>query len=152
MSVLVAAAPTADVVTLTLLSSLFGGGVCATVVFFLLKTWIKTRLEASIKHEYDAKLEEFKFEIRKREQSALVAELFSKWIHVDESKIPNVRELNRLSFEISLWLPDEVAVEIGRRLKNLQNAKPAQDLLAECRKIIQGKDTKLRPEDITFFG
>ena len=134
------------------LSSLFGGGVSGIIVFFLLRTWIKTRLEASIKHEYDAKLEEFKFDIRKREQSALVADLFSKWIHVDENKMPNARDLNRLSFEMSLWLPDELAIEIGRRLRNLQDAKPPQDLLVECRKIIQGKDTKVQPGDITFFG
>ena len=123
------------------------------VVNILIKYWIKARLEQSIKHEYDKKLEEFKFEMRKREQSALVADLFSKWIHIkDEANNPNARELNRLSFEMSLWLPDDVAIEINKRLKNLQSAKPAMDLLIECRKVIQGTDTKLRPEDITFFG
>jgi hypothetical protein len=78
--------------------------------------------------------------------------LFSKWIHIDESRMPNARELNRLSFEMSLWLPDDLAVEINKRLKNLDNAKSPEGLLVECRKIIQGRDTTLRPEDITFFG
>ena len=123
------------------------------VVNMLLKYWIKARLEQSIKHEYDKKIEEFKFEMRKREQSALVADLFSKWIHIkDEKNNPNARELNRLSFEMSLWLPDEVAIEINKRLKNLQDAKPAMDLLIECRKVIHGAETKLSPIDITFFG
>src|SRR5439155_21204443 len=97
-----------------------GTSIAGATVAFLAKTWIETRLKESIKHDYDKKLEEVKFDIRKREQAALVAELFSKWIHVDEAAMPNARELNRLSFEISLWLPDELAVEITRRFNNLQ--------------------------------
>ena len=132
--------------TTILTTSVLTGG-----AFFLLKKWAEHRIAESIKHGYDKKLEEFKFEMRKREQAALIADLFSKWIIIkkDES---NAREMNRLSFEMSLWLPDEVAIEINKRLKNLINARPAEDLLVECRKIIQGTDTKLRPEDITFFG
>ena len=45
--------------------------------------WLKARLESSIKHEYDKKLEEFKFETRRREQSALVAAVLSEWISPD---------------------------------------------------------------------
>ena len=37
---------------------------------FLTGLWIKTRLESSIKHEYDRQLEEFRAEIRRREQAA----------------------------------------------------------------------------------
>jgi hypothetical protein len=80
-----------------------------------------------------------------------VAELFSKWIFVKDEK-SNTRELNKLSFEMSLWLPDDMVIEINKRLKNLTDAKPAQDLLVECRKIIQQMDTKVKPGDITFFG
>lgn len=123
------------------------------VVGMLLNYWIKARLEQSIRHEYDKKIEEIRFEMKKREQSALVADLFSKWIHIsDEGNHPQARELNRLSFEMSLWLPDDIAIEINKRLKNLQEAKPTMDLLIECRKIIQGSDTRLKPVDLTFFG
>lgn len=125
-----------------------GSAISTVFLGFLLQTWIKARLEQSIRHEYDKKLEEFKFESRKREQSALVAELFSKWIKVADE---NSRELNKLSFEMSLWLPDEVAIEINKRLKNLNDARPVMNLLIECRKIIQG-DSKMKPEDVTFFG
>jgi hypothetical protein len=123
------------------------------VVNILIKYWVKARLEQSIKHEYDKELEEYRFEMRKREQAAMIAELFSQWVIIkqknDETRF---RELNRLSFEMSLWLPDEIAVEINKRLKNLDTAKPAEALLLDCREIIQGEKSKLRPEDITFFG
>ena len=120
------------------------------IIIFILKVWFKTRLEESIKHDYDKKLEEFKFETRKREQAALVADLFSKWIDVEDPI--RDQELNKLSFEISLWLPDELAIEINKRLKNLQDAKPTEDLLIECRKLIQNADTKMDRKLITFFG
>jgi hypothetical protein len=130
-----------------LLSSTF------TTIFIsiVLKYWIIANIEQSIKHKYDKKLEEIRYEIRKREQSSIVAELFSKWIFVKDEK-SNTRELNKLSFEMSLWLPDDMVIEINKRLKNLTDAKPAQDLLVECRKIIQQMDTKVKPGDITFFG
>ena len=121
------------------------------VVNLLLKYWVIARLEQSIKHEYDKKLEEYRFEMKKREQSSLIAQLFSNWLILKKDEIRN-RELNKLSFEMSLWLPDDVALEINKRLKNLDGARPAEELIVECRKIIQGTDTKLRPEDITFFG
>lgn len=121
----------------------------SAVSLLVINYWIKARIENSIRHEYDKKLEEIRYEIRKREQAAIIAELFSKWIFLrDESK----RELNRLSFEMSLWLPDDVAIEINKRLKNLDVSKSVQDLIIECRKIIQRNETKLTPNDITFFG
>ncbi len=123
------------------------------VVNILIKYWVKARLEQSIKHEYDKKLEEYRFEMRKREQAAIIAELFSQWVIIkqknDETRF---RELNRLSFEMSLWLPDEIAVEINKGLKNLDTAKTPEVLLLDCREIIQGEKSKLRPDDITFFG
>lgn len=121
----------------------------SVVCLLVINYWLKARIENSIRHEYDKKLEEIRYDIIKREQAAKIAELFSKWISLkDESK----RELNRLSFEMSLWLPDDVAVEINKRLKNLDGSKSVQDLIIECRKIIQRNDTKLTPNDITFFG
>lgn len=137
---------------LELLGVVFSSTVVSVfVVNFLLKYWIKARLEQSIKHEYDKKLEELRFEIKKREQSSLIAELFSSWLIIKQDELRN-RQLNKLSFEMSLWLPDDIAFEINKRLKNLGGAKRAEELIVECRKIIQGTDTKLRPEDITFFG
>jgi hypothetical protein len=118
----------------------------------LLIQWFTIRLEQSIKHEYDRKLESFKFEMRKREQAEIVADLFSQWIIIKDTTIPNARVLNKLSLEMSLWLPDEVALEVNKTLKLLKDSKPVQELIIECRKIIHGGKTELKPGDITFFG
>ncbi len=139
---------------LELLGVIFSStAVSVVVVKLLIEYWIKPRIEQSIKHEYDKNLEEYKYEVRKREQSAMVAELFSRWIIIKKAEDEvRFRELNKLSFEMSLWLPDNIAVEINKRLKNLPSAKSPQELLIECRQIIQGNKTILTKDDITFFG
>jgi hypothetical protein len=128
------------------------------VAIGLVSYWVKTRLRESIRHEYEKELEEFKFEMRKREQSALVADLFSTWVHVKEdneeiteSEEERYRKLNRLSFEMSLWLPDQLAIEINNMLQ--WKGKGWAELLIECRKVIQNTETtELQPGNITYFN
>ena len=47
------------------------------IVQSVLFVWFKTRLEASIKSEKDRILEEYRYEIKAKEQAAKVAEYFS---------------------------------------------------------------------------
>lgn len=121
------------------------------IVVFVVKTYLKATIEQSIKHDNDKKLEEIKFEMKKREQSALVANMFSKWIFLKDDTDKN-RELNKLSFEMSLWLPDNIAIEVNKRLKNKEDSKTVMDLIIECRKLLNDGKTELKPEEITFFG
>jgi hypothetical protein len=67
---------------------------------FLLGLWLKARLEASIRHEYDRKLEDYRRQQNRRERAAAIAELFSEWAARGEEKT-----LNRLAWEAALWLP-----------------------------------------------
>jgi uncharacterized membrane protein YdjX (TVP38/TMEM64 family) len=60
----------------TFFATLAGTSIAGAVVAFLARTLIETRVKESVRHECDKKLEEFKFDVRKREQSALVAALF----------------------------------------------------------------------------
>jgi hypothetical protein len=121
------------------------------IVVFIVKTYFTAKIEQSVKIKYDKKLEEIKFEIKKREQSALVANMFSKWIVLKDDTDKN-RELNKLSFEMSLWLPDNIAIEVNKRLRNAKDSKTVMDLIIECRKLINDGKTDLKPEEITFFG
>jgi len=43
-----------------LLSSFIGSGVAGVLLYFVITKWLGTRIEQSIKHEYDRALEEFK--------------------------------------------------------------------------------------------
>jgi len=81
--------------------------VCGIGIIQLLAVmWIKARLDASIKSEKDRVLEEYKYEIRAREQAAKVAEYFSYYFRLkSDSSEADYRKANQLAWEMALWLP-----------------------------------------------
>ncbi|MFZ5911894.1 MAG: hypothetical protein ACOYYU_17940 [Chloroflexota bacterium] len=87
------------------------------------------------------------FEFRKREQAAMVASLFAEWI----DRPDNTKELNRLTWEANLWLPDELAKEINMRLANSNDAKDIRMLLIDIKKLIHGRRSSLNPAEIVYF-
>jgi hypothetical protein len=137
-----------------LFTSLLAGGVSGTIVAFLLKTWIEVRLKASVEHEYDKKLEAFRLEIRVREQAAKVAELFSEANEVDGPLTPDrVKQLNRLSWELSLWLPADTVRDLTSHLCRAPGSKHMKDILISARKhILMNPDDDLRAEQIVHFA
>ena len=78
---------------------------------FLLGIWIKSRLETSIKSEYDKLLEDYRFDLKAREQAAKVAEYMAlAWkLRADSGEIAHYRRANQL-----VWNFDSVAA--GRHL------------------------------------
>ena len=129
----------------------------------LVAIWLKSRLEASIKHEYDRALEDYRFEIYQREQAAKIATFFARWVkyNAKESKVLNAKELldyreelTRMSYELCLWIHDEVLVrKIMLRLINDENALSIKELLIEIRELILGKKCKiLKAEDIVNWS
>ena len=52
-------------------------GALIGIIQFLASKWLEGRLTQSIKHAYDRKLEEYRFEMRRREQAARVAKLLA---------------------------------------------------------------------------
>src|SRR5258706_15215200 len=92
---------------------------------FLLANWIRTRLEQSIRHEYDKKLEDYRFSQVQRQKADMIATFFAKWIKyrgkerdfLDDKELINYyEELNKMSLEISLWINDgEILTDIMSR-------------------------------------
>lgn len=113
-----------------------------SVLFLIVKHWLLERLKNSIKHEYDVSLErfkgeikaesdkdleelkallkqvsdqnleEYKYEIEKRKRAEMVAKLLAHWLSLPEQQ----EELNRLTFECFLWLPDDIAQDLSSLL------------------------------------
>lgn len=88
-----------------------------------------------------------KFEFRKREQAAMVASLFAEWIDRPTER----KELNRLTWEATLWLPDDLAREVNRRLNNAPDAKNLKEILVDIKGLIHGGKSKLNPIEIVHF-
>jgi hypothetical protein len=128
----------------------------------LVSWWIKIRLEHSIKHEYEKRLEDYKFEFRKREQAAKVAELFSL-LYSDLPQTPDDPQtevmnasnyhatINRIAWELSLWLPAGIVRGLSSSLSNAPGGKDPKQILIEIRKVLLGKNDDLKAEEIVHF-
>jgi hypothetical protein len=132
------------------------------IIQFLSTLWIKARLEKSIQHEYDKKIEDYRFSIIQREQAAKIATFLARWGKYSgrESKILNVKELHdyheditRMSYELSLWITDEELLKkIRDRLLNKKQSVSVQQLIIDIRELILGKKNKsLSANDIVYW-
>ncbi|AMC35358.1 hypothetical protein [Janthinobacterium sp. B9-8] len=122
-----------------------------TFLQYIIACWLKSRIQYSIKNEYDRKLEQLKvdlnFSVKKREEAALVAELLAEWISQPEDR----KILNKLLWEASLWLPDEETLALNNLLAHEGNITTKQ-MLIKIRKIIQNGETSITAEDLTSFA
>jgi hypothetical protein len=142
----------------TFLAAIAGTSIAGAIVAFLAKTWIEMRLKESIKHEYDQKLEQFKQELEasylEKQKIELVSELIAEWMANPPGEIFSKEyrtRLNRLSFQASLWLPTELAIELSKRLQNKPDAKTSWELILVARRLLTG-DSSLGVEHVTFWG
>jgi hypothetical protein len=87
------------------------------------------------------------FEFKKREQAAIVAELFAEWISDPKDK----KKLNQLAWEATLWLPDPIAKEVNKRLANKEDAADIRKILIDIKKHIHGKKSDLDWTKLVFF-
>jgi len=132
------------------------------IIQTLLSFWIKSRIELSIKNEYDRQLEDYRFSLLQKEYSIKLAELLTRWIEFDQNDYDSMAEdfkmdlnrtLNKLSMEIFLWIPDEKLIkEIMGRLANKKDSLSVRQLIFELRKIMHNKDAKiLKADDLTLW-
>ncbi len=133
---------------------MLGGGLgitvlLAVIVHFLASTWLKARIEVSVKAEYDKllegykhelgkKLEDYKNDIKIREQAAKVAEFlaFVRW----NQKAMKGEEFDRRAWELSLWLPTEIYVEVAKCLVGTDDARHMKQILIDVRKHLLKDD------------
>lgn len=127
------------------------------VLYFLVTTWLKSRLEESIKLEnakimaevtskFQKELEDYKNSIKIREQAARVADFLA--YAFSGSITP--REFNRLAWELSLWLPADLVRDISECLASQEQSKPTpKEVLIKVRKLLlQDPEDELRPENL----
>jgi hypothetical protein len=137
-----------------LVELLFAGVAGGTTVIFLARSWIEARLTASIKHEYDQQLENFKRELDKRQKVELLAEMFAEWPAIPPGEVmPKERRtrMNQLSFAAAIWLPASVVKEMGKVLQLDPSAKCFAEILLLARKELIG-DESLSPQNISYWG
>ncbi len=102
-------------------------------------------------HENDRLLTRLNFELQHRQKAQVVAELFSKWASplplTDERK----EELNKLSYECALWLPQTIMDDLNLRLTNNLNSKQFQQILVDVRQFLNPEIGPLNWQTIVFW-
>jgi hypothetical protein len=133
-----------------------------SVIQFIASKWIIARINESIRHEYEKKLEEYKFEIVQREQASKISELFAMWFKYGgredelldvDSKRNHFEKLNKLTCELAIWVKNENLVkEIMSRLHNDKDALHYKEIIIKMREYILGDKCKeLRADNLIHF-
>ncbi len=110
---------------------------------------------------FSEKVENYKFELLKKEQAIAVAELFAFWIRYDNQTINALSDvhkkdyfekMNRLTWEISIWIDDEgIVKKIMKRLENKTDIE-IKTIILEVRELVQKrKNNNLKPDDLVHF-
>ncbi|MFP3344113.1 hypothetical protein R0J87_16560 [Halomonas sp. SIMBA_159] len=126
--------------------------IIVAVLQFLIGLWIKSRLESSIKYEYDKKLEYFKYDQKVREQAAKVSKLLAEARNGDTSlSRERATNLNQQAWELMLWLPENPARKLSNHLSG-DDKVSMKEILIDVRKILLNKDDDgLKAEEIVHF-
>lgn len=133
---------------ISVISSISTAGVLG-FIGYICRSWIIERLKVSIKHEYDVKMLEIENQREVRLKSEIVAELLAEWIKKNGTH--DYKQLNRLSFQAYLWLPEKLAEDLSNLLSRNQGAKDIRVILKEIRTYLQGKDDELGSQHVIVF-
>jgi hypothetical protein len=97
---------------------------------------------------YLKQMEDYRTELSTRAKAEIISSVFALW---KQAPSPELKELNRLAWEATLWLPDDIALEVNKRLQNRPDAKDIKQILVDVKSLIHGQKSKLDPMDITHY-
>jgi hypothetical protein len=126
-------------------------------IWWLLKSWVKVRLDESVKAEYkklgDEYSEQLRWETRRREQAIRVADLLSLWVQhkFEAGHAPNSRlhEIQTKYWELVLWLDAPILRQVNGLLSG--STKEVKTVLVAVRKsTVDAKDQVLAEELVHF--
>ena len=112
-----------------------------SILQLLVGKLVFTRLHFSVKQEYD-------IGFKQAEMASSVAELFSEW---NKGNNADKAKLNKLVWEATLWLPDDILKEVYKQLSYQPGHKQVKEIIIDIRKSILKKSTSIKPEEIIHF-
>ena len=122
-------------------------------VQFVLGAWFKSRLDASIKAEKDRLMEEYKYQIKTREQATKVAEYFSYYFRLKpDSPEVDYRKANQLAWELALWLPEDIYRRVTKAVVNNSRENNIFTALISVRGLLLKEPGQLTHDDIPLHA
>lgn len=118
-----------------------------------IKLWLQHTIQESVKHTfakeleatkaaYARELEQYKTQLKRHEQSILVATILSRALGGSQA----THDLNRELWEAQLWLPAPIAQQLSNVLVENATVAGIKDLLVSVRKLLHGADDVMTAE------
>jgi hypothetical protein len=99
---------------------------------FLTGTWVKAKIESSIKSKYD-------LELKAKERAERVAEYMAIASTLkDDSSEESYLKANRLSWELAMWLPTDVYRSMGKAISQPNSENNPLSVVILVRKELLG--------------
>lgn len=137
-----------------IVSSILASGLTVGLLTVLARAWLEARVKLSIEHEYKKQFEVFQRQLDQQQKVELVAELLGELLATPYGETVSREQrtkLNKLSFQASLWLPAELAIELSKRLQNTADAKTPFEIMLIARRLLIS-DTSIGVEHVTVWG
>lgn len=135
------------IIEISWLNSLVSLAILIAALKYLLPLWIGERLKTSLRKEHSKFLEDLKWELKAREQAVKVAEYLV--LIRDLKNDSDYKKAMQLSWELAMWLPEEIYKEMGKAAVNETKQTNALTVVISVRKLLlQDKAGNLEPDNV----
>jgi len=130
------------------------GVVLFGVLQYLASLLISEKLKTSLQKEHSTFIENLKWEVKVREQAVRVAEYLALARSLKEdSPDSEYRKANQLSWELAMWLPDDIYKEMAHAISGPNaNINELTTVVAVRSLLLKEKAGKLTSENIAHHA
>ena len=144
--------------TLDLIKIILGSSLVTTVfmtlVSLLAKTWIVERIKLALQKQHTQFTSDLQWEVKVRERAERVAEYISlaRSLKADSTE-EEYRKANRLSWELAMWLPEDIYRQMVLAIVNPNEKNNELSVVVAVRKLLlKDKAGNLTEEQIAHHA
>ncbi len=119
-----------------------------TFILFISKNWILETMKNSFKKEHSKFLDELQWDRKTKEQASKVAEYLALARQLsDKSTEEDYIKANQLSWELAMWLPEDIYKETVQAIKNPDKDINELTAVIAVRKLLLKENAGLLNQD-----
>lgn len=144
--------------TSELVKIIIGSSVVTTVflslVSLIAKTWIVERIKLIMQKEHTQFITDLQWEVKVKERAERVAEYISLARSLKEdSSEDDYRKANKLSWEMAMWLPDDIYIQMVQAITNPNIKNNELTVVIAVRKLLLKENAgSLNPDHVAHHA
>lgn len=125
-----------------------------SLISLMAKTWIVERIKLGLQKEHSQFNTDLQWEVKVRERAERVAEYLSLASSLrEDSTEEEFRKANRLSWELAMWLPDDIYIQVINAIAHPNERQNNLTAIIAVRKLLlNDKAGKLTENDIAHHA